>query len=457
VKRVMMGIWLILIILLIANLIPCRAQEGGVAGQVPAGKAATQADPTPAAAREKVLHTFTSGNRGGSPSGKLIFDTVGNLYGTTSAGGGFNTNCPNGWCGAVFELTPTVSGRWKESVLHDFRWGENGSVPQAGLIFDSSGNLYGTTSEGGRGRCLYRACGVVFELTPTTAGKWTETVLYAFSGGDDGGYPYAGLIFDAAGNLYGTTVLGGNRGFGVVFELMHTSNGMWKEKVLHAFTGGKDGGQLSGRLIFDERGSLYGDTTLGGNLADCQGNGCGVVFKLTPTSHGRWKESVLYSFAGGKDGAGPSGSSLIFDSVGSLYGTTGGDAEGCQGLGGCGVVFKLAPTSNGRWKETVLHTFTGGKDGAVAEPDLTFDSAGNLYGTTYYGGLANCAYGCGVAFKLMPTSNGQWKEIVLHSFTGGNDGGSPASGSIFDPEGNLYGSTAMGGANGWGVIFELTP
>jgi hypothetical protein len=454
-KRLLIGFWLILIIVLSANLVPCRAQEARVAVQAPAGKAATQAEPSLAAAREKVLHTFTSGNTGGNPSGKLIFDTAGNLYGTTAAGGGFNTNCPNGWCGAVFELKPASGGKWKEIVLHDFRWGKNGSVPLAGLIFDSAGNLYGTTLEGGRGRCNFRACGVVFELTPGAGGKWTETVLYAFSGGDDGGNPYAGLIFDAAGNLYGTTVLGGNRGFGVVFELMRTPSGTWKDRILHAFTGGKDGGSPSGGLIFDEAGNLYGDTTLGGNLADCQGEGCGVVFKLAPTSHGRWKESVLYSFTGGQDGAMPSGSSLIFDSAGSLYGTTGGNAEGCQGFGGCGVVFKLTRTSTGRWKETVLHAFTGGKDGAVAEPDLTFDSAGNLYGTTYYGGLTNCAFGCGVAFKLTPTSDGKWKESVLYTFTGGNDGGNPGSGLIFDGEGNLYGSAANGGANDWGVIFEL--
>jgi hypothetical protein len=306
-KRVPMGIWLILIILLAANLVPCRAQEGGVAGRT-AGKATIQKSSASPAVSEKLLHTFAGGKSGGSPSGKLIFDTAGNLYGATSAGGGSNSNCPNRWCGAVFELKRTPGGQWKEIVLYDFRLGKNGSVPYAGLIFDSAGNLYGTTLEGGRGHCSFTTCGVVFELTPTTAGKWKETVLYAFRGGDDGGSPYAGLILDAAGNLYGTTILGGNRGFGVVFELVPTSSGTWKEKVVHAFTGGKDGGSPTGGLIFDEAGNLYGDTINGGDLAACGGYGCGVVFKLTPTSHGKWKESVLYSFKGAQDGAMPSGS-----------------------------------------------------------------------------------------------------------------------------------------------------
>jgi hypothetical protein len=448
-KCLLTGIFLILITLT-TNLIPGRAH--GASRRPAAGLAS---DDTKGDA-EKVLHTFPSGRQGGNPFGKLIFDSAGNLYGTTVAGGGFNTNCPNGWCGAVFELTPTVGGKWKEIVLHDFTWGKNGSVPLSGLIFDSAGNLYGTTYEGGRGSCQYRACGLVFELTPTAAGKWEETVLYAFSGGDDGGNPYTGLIFDAAGNLYGTTVLGGKGGLGVVFELMPTSSGTWKEKVLHTFTGGRDGGQPGG-VIFDQAGNLYGDATVRGDLTKCGGYGCGVVFRLTPTSHGKWKESVLHAFTDGKDGAGPSGSSLIFDSAGSLYGATGGDAEGCQGLGGCGLVFKLTPTSNGGWKESVLHTFTGGNDGAVSEPTLTLDSAGNVYGTAYYGGSSNCAFGCGVAFKLTPTSNGEWNEIVLHSFTGGNDGGNPGSGLVFDSKGNLYGSTLNGGTDSWGVIFELTP
>jgi uncharacterized repeat protein (TIGR03803 family) len=452
-KRTLIGIPLILAVLTTASVAAPPQQTTGLspvdAAAIPANHA-TSAD-------EKVLLNFRSGRKGGSPSGKLIFDGAGNLYGTTSAGGYFNPNCPNGWCGAVFELTPTFDGKWKEIVLHDFAWGKSGSVPYSGLIFDSSGNLYGTTFEGGRGSCLFRACGVVFELTPTTSGRWQETVLYAFSGRDDGGSPYAGLIFDSAGNLYGTTVLGGSHGLGVVFELLPTSSGTWKEKVLHSFTGGKDGSQPSGGLIFDNTGNLYGDTTRGGYGPGCGGYGCGVVFKLTPTSHGKWRETVLYSFKGAKDGAMPSGSSLIFDSTGSLYGTTGGDAEGCGGYGGCGVVFKLSPTSDGRWKETVLHTFTGGADGALAGPALTLDSTGNVYGTAYNGGISNCAYGCGVAFKLTSTSNGEWNESVLHSFTGGNDGGNPASGLIFDSKGSLYGSTTTGGTDGWGGIFELSP
>jgi uncharacterized repeat protein (TIGR03803 family) len=449
-KCVLTGISLLLIVLTTANLIPGRAQEATrklAAGSASQGTAETT---------EKLLRTFASGKGGGSPSGKLIFDSAGNLYGTTLAGGGFNTECPNGWCGAAFELTPTSSGRWKETVLHDFTVGKGGAVPLAGLIFDFAGNLYGTTYYGGRGNCS-RRCGVVFELTPSAGGKWTESVLYAFTGGSDGGNPSYGLIFDTAGNLYGTTESGGSGGVGVVFELTPTSDGKWEEKVLHSFSGGRDGRYPSTGLSLDSAGNLYGGTSFGGNLAHCQGFGCGVVFKLVPTSSGKWKETVLHSFTGGKDGAGPS-SSLIFDLAGNPYGATGGGGMqgGCQGAG-CGLVFKLTPTSKGRWKETVLYTFTGGKDGAGPDADLTFDAAGNLYGTTYGGGIANCGYACGVAFKLTPASNGKWKESVLHSFTGGNDGGTPASGLILDPKGNLYGSAEYGGADGWGVVFELTP
>jgi uncharacterized repeat protein (TIGR03803 family) len=446
-KCVLTGISLLLIVLTTANLIPGRAQEA--TRKLAAGSASQGTTET----TEKLLRTFASGKGGGSPFGKLIFDSAGNLYGTTLAGGGFNTECPNGWCGAAFELTPTSGGRWKETVLHDFTFGKDGTEPLAGLIFDSAGNLYGTTYSGGRGNCSGR-CGVVFELTPTSGGKWQETVLYAFSGGAYGASPTGGLIFDAAGNLYGTTGSGGNRGFGVIFELMPISKGKWKEKVLYAFTGGKDGGQPGASLIFDAAGNLYGTASNGGG-GSCEG-GCGVVFNLV-LGDGKWREKVLHEFTGLNDGGYPN-SALIFDPAGNLYGTTnmGGNRGDCQGFG-CGVVFRLTPMSNGRWKATVLHTFSGGNDGAAPGTDLTFDAAGNLYGTAYDGGIGNCAYGCGLAFKLTLTPNGKWKETVLHSFTGGNDGGNPASGLILDAKGNLYGSAYDGGADGWGVVFELTP
>jgi hypothetical protein len=444
-KRILIGVSLVVVLLTAGSSMPGRAQEASTPGQSPAGQSAPPVKPASSAAKEKVLFVFPGGARGGNPSDKLIFDSAGNLYGTTNAGGGFSTNCPNGWCGAAFELTPTSSGTWKETVLHDFKLGQGSAVPDGGLVFDSAGNLYGTTYYGGRGNCSER-CGVVFELTPTSDGKWKESVLYAFSGGADGGIPIGGVIFDAAGNLYGTAALG----WGVVFELTPTSRGEWKEKVL--YTGRKDGIHPSDGLLFDAAGNLYGAAFGGGG--NCSG-GCGAVFQLVPRSNGKWREKVLHAFSGMNDGGYPNGG-LILDSAGNLYGTTnlGGNRGDCQGFG-CGVVFRLTPTSNGGWKETVLHTFTGGRDGA-GPVYLTLDAAGNLYGTTRDGGLTNCQY-CGVAFELTPTSNGEWKETVLHSFTGGKDGGSPASGLILDGKGNLYGAAYDGGADGWGVVFELTP
>jgi hypothetical protein len=450
-KRAVFRFCLIVGILATANLIPSRAQEASGPGRLSATQSAPPARPASSHPEERVLLTFPGAKNGGNPTNNLIFDSRGNLYGTTRAGGGLNSDCPNAWCGMAFELTPTSNGKWKETVLHDFNLGKDrgGAVPSGGLIFDSAGNLYGTTENGGRGNCSSR-CGVVFELTPTSPGKWKETVLYAFSGRADGGTPSGGVIFDVAGNLYGETA----EGSGVVYKLTPKTDGSWTEKVLYAFTGGKNGNQPSGNLIFDAAaGTLYGTTSSGGR-SNC---GCGVVFELLPGSNGKWSEKVLHRFSGISEGGYPNGD-LIFDTSGNLYGTTilGGNRTDCQGYG-CGVVFKLTPTSSGGWKEIVLYTFTGGKDGAGPAPGPTFDAAGDLYGTTFDGGIANCAFGCGVAFKLTPTPHGEWKEVVLHSFTGGNDGGNPGSGLILDVKGNLYGSAVNGGVDGWGVVFDLVP
>lgn len=454
-KHVLIGISLILVVLTTANLIPSRAQEAG--GQPPAEIAAPPVNQAKNAAKEKVLLAFPGGERGGDPSAKLVFDSLGNLYGTTAEGGGFNTNCPFSWCGAAFELKPASTGKWRESVLDDFTLdNEGGAVPASDPVLDSAGNFYGTTMEGGA-----FGAGVVFKLVRTAAGKWNESVLRSFTGGKDGGLP-GSLVFDQAGNLYGAASQGngygcGGFGCGLIFELTPTADGEWKERVLYAFSGGRDGGSPGG-VTFDAAGNLYGAAVVGGG-GSCGGVGCGVVFELVPNSDGKWREKVLHAFISPGDGAYPYGG-VMFDASGNLYGTTnsGGDRGSCQGLG-CGVVFKLTPTSKGRWKEALLHTFTGGNDGANPY-GVIFDAGGNLYGTALVGGITNCfggGYGCGVAFKLTPTSNGEWKEIVLHTFTGGNDGGNPQSGLIFDAKGNLYGSTEWGGADGWGVIFELTP
>jgi uncharacterized repeat protein (TIGR03803 family) len=397
--------------------------------------------------KEKLLHNFTGGRDGATSAAGLIRDAAGNLYGTTFSGG--VNGCYSG-CGVVFELTPTSSSGWKELVLHTFTGGKDGGGPFAALIMDSAGNLYGTT----RG-------GTVFKLAPNKSGRWQETVLYTFcsvTNCADGADPWSSLIFDSAGNLYGTTYNGGSgtcmSGCGVVFKLTPSPHG-WKETVLHTFTGGPDGANPVTGLALGPTGTLYGTTMFGGNRNNCSGisgytPGCGVVFKLAPTSRG-WKWSVMHTFTDGRDGANPA-AGLTLDSAGKLYGTTysGGNVNKCSGINkGCGVVFELTPTASGRSKENVLHAFTGGTDGGNPQAPVIFDAVGNLYGTTWNGPTTN-----GVVFELTPTSNG-WKENVLHTFNG-QDGANPAAGLTLDSAGNLFSTTYDGGKHGYGVVFELT-
>jgi len=401
--------------------------------------------------KETVLQNF-NGTNGSGPQSGLIFDTAGNLYGTTTSGGTYNY-------GTVFELSPTVGGGWSETVLHNFN--ENGSDgwgPQSGLIFDAAGNLYGTTTSGG----TYNH-GTVFELSPMPGGGWTETVLYSFGNSTDGAYPYyAGVIFDAAGNLYGTTYSGGtyncpgDGGCGTVFKLTPTVGGGWTETVLYNFGNGTDGYAPYAGLILDAAGNLFGTTTYGGTnrCAEAQYQGCGTVFELSPTAGGGWTETVLHNFDG-TDGAIPI-ASLIFDTAGNLYGTT----EGGGSYTNDGTVFQLSPMAGGGWTETVLYSFNEqgpGGYGPAAGP-LVFDAARNLYGTVFNGG----AYFGGTVFKLAPTVGGGWTETVLYNFGYSTDGNGPWAGLIFDATGNLYGTTWYGGTyqcgqGGCGTVFELTP
>jgi uncharacterized repeat protein (TIGR03803 family) len=397
----------------------------------------------------KSLYTFTGGNDGSQPYAGVILDRAGNLYGTTMFGG--SGSCGLG-CGTVFKLTPNVNGRWTETVLHSFV-GTDGGFPHAGLIFDPAGNLYGTTYL--YGNSVGGGLGNVFKLAPQADGSWTESVLHVFNGGSDGMFPYASLIFDQAGNLYGTTIYGGSglcdQGCGTVFKLMPSADGSWAESVLYNFVGGaQDGYYPEAGLTFDGAGNLYGTTTFGGPY------GWGTVFKLTPNTDGSWTESVLYFFTFG--GGGVSYAGLIFDATGNLYGTTenGGDTT-CLNAG-CGAIFKLAQNSKGVWNEMTLHQFTGGKDGGQSSGGLLLDQAGNLYGTTSEGGNVNyCGgTGCGVVFKLAPNSKGRWNEMVLQPFVD-RPGAHPNSGLIFDAAGNLYGTTGGDGATTFGSVFEITP
>jgi len=337
-----------------------------------------------------------------------------------------------------------VPGAWAEreyKTLYRFTGtATDGQAPIAGLIFDKAGNLYGTTFQGG----AYDD-GTVFKLTPNSEGAWAESVLHSFNVDDkDGGYPFAGVMLDSAGSLYGTTGYGGAYDYGTVFKLTPHNDGSWAESVLYSFDG-NHGRTPRGGLIFDAAGNLYGTTAAGGS--GCNGDGCGTIFKLTPNKDGSWTERVLHRF-NITDGYAPV-AGLTFDLAGNLYGTT----QDAGVYDGFGTVFKLTPRSCGSWTEMVLYQFLGGVDGAFPSANMIFDKTGNLYSTTWTGGTDSW----GTVFKLTPSKHGEWTESVLHSFTNdGEDGLEPLSGVIFDPVGNLYGATSEGGAYGKGTVFKLT-
>ena len=278
---------------------------------------------------ETPLYRFGGGSDGANPYGAdLIFDQAGNLYGTTYNGG--SGSCTGG-CGTVYKLTPS-NGSWTESLLYSFSQGGDAQHPWAGVIFDQSGNLYGTTVYGGT-----YGSGAIYELSPSGSG-WTERILYSFTGGTDGANPYAGLIFDQAGNLYGATAAGGSRTGGTAFELS-PSNGGWTFNLLYSFTGA--GGQFApgpiASLAFDGAGNLYGTAHADGAYSS------GSVFKLTPGGGG-WTYTSLHDFTGGDDGAGPR-SSIVFDRSGNMYGTAagGGSGDPYNCYASCGVVFQITP------------------------------------------------------------------------------------------------------------------
>jgi uncharacterized repeat protein (TIGR03803 family) len=366
------------------------------------------------------------------PKGNLVFDSAGNLYGATSSGGA-------GGYGTVFELIPGTGGTWNEKLLRSFNM-TNGWADLSGLIFDASGNLYGTTDGGG-------GFGNVFELRHRQSGGWGEKVLYTFAhNGSDPSNPWSGLISDTAGNLYGTGIGGGAYYYGAVFELTPAAGGTWTETVLHSFAhNGYDGTSPYGGLVFDSAGNLYGTTTEGGAYGEY---GWGTVYELSPAAGGGWTETVLHNFNDdGTDGTLPE-AGLIVDASGNLYGTT---SEG--GAFNFGTVFELSPAAGGGWTETVLHTFNqDGTDGVLPYCSLILDASGNLYGTTTAGGNFNK----GTVFELAPAAGGGWTETVLYSFHGvGRDGSGPYGGLVSDAAGNLYGTTQYGGIHSYGTVFEI--
>jgi uncharacterized repeat protein (TIGR03803 family) len=417
----------------------------------------------------------------------------------------------------ILFATCTLAAAQSEFVAYAFPAGDATGCPEGGLIADSAGNLYGTSSGCGT------VPGTVFELSRPVPPKkaWTHAVLYQFTGAlggrtsPDGSAPMAGLLFDGAGNLYGTTTAGGTSASGTVFELSPPAiaGGDWTETVLHSFhRGPDDGASPSGSLAWGGAGKLYGVTYEGGKGSSCSSDGCGTVFQMSPPAApgGAWTETVI-NFFFGPDGGLPSGTP-IFDSEGDIYGTTqfandnpgvvyrlkppaesGGawtykvlymfnssvsDGAFPTGLtlrgrgvlygttdgGGAnndGTVFQLTPpaVAGGAWTETILHEFAD-SDGAFPLTGLIFDPAGNIYGTTFQGGDSTaCRNGCGVVFELTPpaSTGAGWTETTMHSFQAGKDGATPNGGLIRAKNGELFGITTSGGANGQGTLFGIVP
>ena len=380
----------------------------------------------------KILHAFTAtGGDGGGVYGGVAFDQQGNLFGTTGGGGAYGY-------GTVFELSPNSGGTWEETILASFMNGDlNGQEPQSTPAVDATGNVY-VTNLGGAERG-----GNILQFMPNSMG-WNLQVIYNFCSRpncEDGSNPYSGVAVDHNGNLYGTAF--------VVFELSPASGG-WAENVLYSFcptSSCNTGFNPFGGVILDRLGNLYGATGLGGPT------GGGVVYELRHAAE-TWKVTVPHSFGTFPgDGVGPTGNTAV-DNSGDIFGVTaGGGTNKC--ITTCGTIYKLTPTSNGHWKETVLFDFTNGSTGFSPVAGVTLDAAGNIYGTTLYGGSSTC--GCGTVFKLSPNSNGTWTYSVLHTFEG-PDGNSPMAKLVLH-NGKLYGTTVAGGgtSGSFGVVFELTP
>jgi uncharacterized repeat protein (TIGR03803 family) len=403
-----------------------------------------------------VLHNF-SGSDGSSPEAALIRDSAGNLYGTTNGGG--NQNCSDG-CGTVFKLDTSN----QLTTLYSFQGTFDGYEPYESLLRDSAGNLYGATTYAGTGSCAQtQACGTFYKL----AANGKLSVIQDFNGPNGSTPPPGRPVSDGHGNAYGTTAYGGPSDQGMVYELSSTG----RETVLYTFGNAPDGNAPMAGLVLDPAGrALYGATEFGGNCpyGSIFGVGCGTVYKLDSTG-----ETQLYVFTGNQDGANPT-ENLVQDSAGNLYGTTeeGGDLT-CSLSG----VPAPAPVSAHRLsppmeqgppgcgvvyklnpqtkQETVLYSFTGGSDGAFPVSGVILDSTGNIYGAASAGGGTNCNPPEGCGTIFKIDTTG--KFTVLHAFSG-SDGASPGWGSLLlDSAGNLYGTTGAGGAHNDGVVFKITP
>jgi len=384
-----------------------------------------------AAVKETTLYSFTGGNDGSFPHAGVIADAKGNFYGVTSSGGANHA-------GVIFELSPPAKGdtTWTQTTLYSFTGGNDGANPQAGLMMDARGNLYGTTYSGGA-----TGNGVVFELARhKSKGTWTYHTLWGFTGGNDGGVPAGSLTMDSAGNLYGTTTQGGTGVVGTVFEL--SPNGKkWSESVLYNFTGNNDGGEPMGNVLLGKDGNLYGTTAGYGQF------NYGVVYKLTAQGGGNWGFSVLHAFAGGSDGEVPR-DGLIQDANGTLYGATAGFAESY------GNVFEMSTDGS---NYNVIYSIIGGQGFTGNGPwqTVSLGADGTIYGTTYADGASSF----GEVFQLTPEGN-SWTPKVLYTFPGGAGGQYSYSKVWLDKLGRLYGTTyGVAGQGGFfpGTVWRIKP
>jgi uncharacterized repeat protein (TIGR03803 family) len=411
-----------------------------------------------AASNYKTLYRFKGGADGSQPYAGLIFDTAGNLYGTSVNGGAYGY-------GLVFKLSPNADGKWIENVIYSFSSGADGSHPGAALLWGPDGNLYGTTRAGGTGSCGSSGCGTAFRLTPNSDGTWSETVIYSFTGVPDGFVPsFGGLMSDESGNLFGGTHYGGKTstncptGCGTVFKLAPNLDGTWTESVLYRFDEA-NGWNPFGSLLFNN-GNIYGVTSNGGgdHGPNCPNYpGCGAVFELKPNTDGSWTLKDLHRFKGQMNGdGGISYGGLTLGPGGVLYGTTGWGAP--PGVGG---LFTERPQTNGSWSYQWSHSFPNGKGPAIPWGTLTTDASGNLYGVTLEGGGShdNCVanYAYGCGTVFKLTkTNGRWSQKMLHGFMN-RPGAYPRSGVILDASGNLYGTTSGDGKTTFGSVYQIIP
>jgi uncharacterized repeat protein (TIGR03803 family) len=378
--------------------------------------------PEPAHAQTyKVIHNFTV-NGGATPYSGPVFDRFGNMWGTDYTGGSYGS-------GGVYKLSRQGSS-WSYTLVYSLKGVTDGAGPAFGtLAIGPKGMLFGTTEGGGY-------FGTAFAVCPYSNCARTESVVHSFGMGTDGAEPVGGVVFDSAGNFYGTTLLGGTYGNGTVYEATPSGKG-FTTRVIYSFGADTtDALNPAAGVTVDAQGNLYGTTSFGG------ANGIGAIYKLSPSASG-WTESVLYSFKGLDDAQNPVGG-LILDPSGNLYGTT---FDG--GVNGGGIVYQLSP-SGGRWTFTTLYSFTGGYGGPYNK--LTLDAKGNLYGALN----GESVYGYGSVFKLTPGTSG-WTYTDLYDFTNGTDGGLPYGSVAVDSAGNVFGTAVTGGSNNQGVVFEITP